>query len=1202
LYDVNRLTTTAAVGNQISNVQTTDTTRVKFNEANSGTLAVTAIVRAYTNGRPVREFNITMKFDRTSYRYDPLDLNAIARIEEFYRPTVDMPGFTTNDYTQLMTGTQYPDVNVIDPGFTYGRTYAMLYGDINTVDNTITLRQTKYSPFYTGQIYIDTAYDMTAWDADLWAPDLPPPTGQISIPPEPPVVVEFAEPVQMLFIESPFQNDYSTTFGLTNRNSYWFMVDPTNPLAVAAYRTKNDALNNINRVQLFGQWQGLLLTGNYDSVIASSTNTANEPYLLSGGVFEQSYSPEELMAGLVTDTINITVTSKPGSTWSPLTPATGLSNSSTMAHTGFNMHRFTATPGPVLRRDGVVVPNAIDFSNQVANPTNLALYVSGKIYQLSALEGSLRRLVEGKFTVDWLNEIIEITDPLIINALPSLRSVQVVLYEFGNANQLIRSNSTIYAMQDVFAPVLHTEILLDVPYSSGTSIIDGVTYTVEGITLPTAANYWETVAVFLNGERLQYDDPLYPVTPGYVPVGKFTVQPQRTFDPVNDPYNPAKLVFDSFYDPDVDYISFVATADFDGISGISIPETQWFTGKVGVGIELDLNAFLGDANLVPPKADNIILEINGQRYDDSAPTIVNFTASDQILAYPVPVYAIASFNPANVDVRVNGVLIPTGNTTWLTNFDLVAGAPAGFDADFGLLYGYFDDGVPFDSTTMVAIVFDAGYLTPGDLITIEYDAASVPQPFTVVPNVGLVGGKMTLNVPVVSTDVISVITFNRTTQQSLATQVYTDITVSQITGIVASFGLPVRVTFPTDHNLSSGDFVTINGNAAPELDGNQYYVQVVNAVTVALWENSSLTIPFTFFSTSPLIPGPFNQSYVQIAAAIPLAQPLYDLYDTDRLWVTIIRSGLPILQDYISPDRLRLQNNSGWDALPWDSSVWQSGDNANRLAILDVLLPTDLIVVTSMVPSASPNSTQFRINLDKTNGESEDNTGWSGLPWDTTSWDTTDVIPPPINDSATVYRQNQQSRTYMRVATATTLQPSDQIEVADVRRLVGITVETRTIVTGVINGVTQNFVLVDGVNTPIVTSITVVNSATGAPVTDFAIQVVSNNTLRLVFSSSPPGLSVDVTIAQGNQIMVQGEQIGFANVDIDTNTLSGLVRGLNGTIVNETLYKGSPVVAVSNAQQMNKVYYNYSWYTAQTDTIPLQLSVNPSADFLNITV
>jgi hypothetical protein len=168
LADINRVTSTASVGNPILNAQMTDDTRVVFDDANSGTLSVTAIVRAYTNERPVREIKVTMKFDRTSYGYDPLDRNAIARIEESYKPTVDMFGFKTGDYTQLMTGTKYPDVNLIDPAFVYGQTYTILPSDITVADNTINL-----------------------------AP-----------------LSDFFDPVQMLFIETPVGSVYSTTFGL----------------------------------------------------------------------------------------------------------------------------------------------------------------------------------------------------------------------------------------------------------------------------------------------------------------------------------------------------------------------------------------------------------------------------------------------------------------------------------------------------------------------------------------------------------------------------------------------------------------------------------------------------------------------------------------------------------------------------------------------------------------------------------------------------------------------------------------------------------------------------------------------------------------------------------------------------------------------------------------------------------------------------
>lgn len=1168
LADTNRVTTTAAVGDTISNVQMTDETRVVFDATTGGTLSVTAIVRAYTNERPVREMKVTMKFDRTSYRFNPTDDNAIARIEAFYQPTADMPGFKTDDYSQLMTGTQYPGVTLIDPDFVSGKTYVMLSSEVTLADNTITLKESQYSSAYVaGQPPVETV-----------------------IAPSPTVAVAFADPVEMLFIESPLNNVYSSTFGLKNANSYWFKA--VTATAVAAYPTKNDALNDINRVPLTVQWQGLLFPSKYNSVVSTTNTTTNEPYTVTGGTFQQGYAPEELLAGLITDTVNVTVTSKPGATWSPTLPATGLSNSSVMAHTGFNMARFTATPSTLTLRDGTTVANAIDFSGQVPNPVNLALYAGGQLYNASALPGAQRRLVIGDFTVDWVNQIIVITDTLV-NTTP----IDVVLYEYGNGNQLIRSNSTIYAMRTVMSPVPHTEILLDVPYQSGTATIDGVVYNVEGVTLPTAANYWETVAVFANGERLQYNDPAYPVTPGYTPPPiKFTVQPQRTLDPVNDPYNPAKLVFDGLFDPLVDYLSFAVSSDLAGISGISIPETQWFTGKAGVGVTLDLNAFLGDDNLVPPSADNIILEINGQRYDGSAPTTVQFTADPEVLAYPAPVYGLSGFDPLNLIVRVNGAIVAPSPTTWLNNFDALTLLPAGFDADFGLLFGYFDDGVPFDSTTMLAVVFDQGYLTPGDTITISYDSASVPEVFSVTANAGLVGGQLTLLAPVVSTDIISVTTFNRTTQQSLVTQAITDATVSLITGIVELTGAPVRVTTATEHNLEPQDYVTINGTAAPDLDGGNFYVQRIDLFTVTLWQDADLTIPVVFFNTGPLIPG--QQSYIQAinvnetpSTPTPMSidQPDFSLYNSDRLWVTIIRPGVPVgtldLRDYVDPDRILLVNNT--------------------LVLLETVEPNDVIIITSMVPSASPNSTRFRINLDKYNGESGNTDAWGTGPWDIGNWSPYDPNVPNnvVPRADTVYRENQQTRTYLKVTMNTTLQPSDQMIVADAYRLVDIAKEVnQTIVNAIIDGVSTNYIEIIGIDTPVLTAVLVTLAGTVTPVTDFIVEVVNNNTVRLVFSTSPAGLVVDVQLVTGNQVMVQGEQIKFASIDLTTGAISNLERGVNGTIVNTALYEGSEVVAVIDSEELNRAYYDVSWYSAQTDTIPLQLTTSAPADFLNTVV
>jgi hypothetical protein len=465
---------------------------------------------------------------------------------------------------------------------------------------------------------------------------------------------------------------------------------------------------------------------------------------------------------------------------------------------------------------------------------------------------------------------------------------------------------------------------------------------------------------------------------------------------------------------------------------------------------------------------------------------------------------------------------------------------------------------------VLAVVFEYAYLNSilGDTITIEYDAASVPEVFSVVANPGLVGGVMTVLASVVATDIISVTTFNRTTQQSLVTQSITDATVSRISSVVAALGAPVLVTTAIEHDLEPKDYVGINGAAAPDLDGNKYYVKIVDQFTVELYSDYDLTIPVSFFSTGPL--NPAFQSYIQVinvnetpVSPTPMSidQPDYSMFDTTRLWVTLIRPASnpidPDLRFYIPPAQIIIENNT--------------------LVLLEQVLPTDVIIITSMVPTASPDETRFRINLDKYNGVRAMN-----------------IANEP---NASVYRENQPTRTYLSQDMNTTFQISDQLVVADPYRLVEITTYTRTITARTIDIVSTT--------SAIVTSVTVTTA--GGPVTDFAVGVINNNTIRLTFIVTPDGTSVEVAVALGNTLMIAAEQISFSSINMATGVISGLRRGMNGTIVNMSMPAGTKVQSVLPSNLLNSMYYMEDWYELGSD-IPLQYSVTPPANFLNTTV
>ena len=135
-------------------------------------------------------------------------------------------------------------------------------------------------------------------------------------------------------------------------------------------------------------------------------------------------------------------------------------------------------------------------------------------------------------------------------------------------------------------------------------------------------------------------------------------------------------------------------------------------------------------------------------------------------------------------------------------------------------------------------------------------------------------------------------------------------------------------------------------------------------------------------------------------------------------------------------------------------------------------------------------------------------------------------------------------------------------------------------------------------------------SGTATQITDYVVEIVNKNTIKIMFDTSPVGTQVDVMMAFGNQLMIQGEQIKFTTIDLATGTISGLTRGVNDTIVNDVLYENSPVVAVLDSERLDDSYYDISWYENYTGSdidyptndIPQQLTSTKPADFLNTVV
>lgn len=818
---------------------------------------------------------------------------------------------------------------------------------------------------------------------------------------------------------------------------------------------------------------------------------------VQGGAFAQGYGPEELVPGLTTDNLAFQVTTKPGSNWAsyPFSPYT-------FDHTGFDVHTLYATPDPVTY--------TISFADQVQNPVTLAIFAATGSVGSNPTDQIRVPPTDSYYTVDWFNKVITIVNPYL-----KTLELTIVLYEFGNGNQMVRGNAGAYALRTIDG---HSEIYLPVKYAD--------------VTVPIQANYYSTASVYINGVRIPYRDQV-PGATAY-----FTLEPQ-----INNVC--ARLVFNTAYDPATDYVTFVING---GPSGYSVPQTQIIipgsTPEIAPNTYA-LEYYIGDENI-----DHVIVERDGYRLYNIIPNATVAYKVPGVSGYsiPIPSVYIPTFNDAQLSVDLAGAGVPS--VSYAVNYDPGTLSASGLDGEWNSLYGYLDIGVELDTQTLY-VVFDPAFISPvaaGTEIEIVYSVSSVSNPYTISYNSGLGVWQIEFASSLPLGDTIAVTSFNKTDQQSLVTDVFNDAIVTEITNVNLedgydmvdydevsySGGLYILTTL-NPHGLSDGDHITIDS-----LDGTvalNAYAKVINTTTFSLWADFGLTTPY-----SGTISYSGSGAFVWKTESFVLTQPNYTLTDTTRLWVTIDNKLGGPGGIHQSSEVLRLYNSIAV------TSGTGTTTYRNVMGILREMNIDNQTVALSMVPAETPGELSFRIDIGK-------------------------------YQTSKVYRTNQYTRTWLTETTISTGRIDDVLHVADARRLVDVIEEVHTpdaddtfrVMVGSANKVT-GLKIVDSAS-KVITDYTI-----DAPVIAGTDQIFSNNQSLLITINESYTGSVTVTVAIGNLIYVQGEFVGFTSIDLDNNTVTGLQRAQQGTITNAVFDQYSTVQSVLAQDMMRPEWYDSTWY------------------------
>ena len=437
-------------------------------------------------------------------------------------------------------------------------------------------------------------------------------------------------------------------------------------------------------------------------------------------------------------------------------------------------------------------------------------------------------------------------------------------------------------------------------------------------------------------------------------------------------------------------------------------------------------------------------------------------------------------------------------------------------------------------------------------------------------------------------------------------------------------GVPaIRITTSIPHALVTNNLVRLDGIVGSvELNSNVYYVHVIDPYIVDIYEQ-----PFTAFTDKTNYPVTTVSSYVSggyiwIAGTFYIYNSIANEIDNNTIMVdTIINisAGTPVYfskigsligdnifggiiqgQEYyiktvtsgqitISEERdggtlslvnvpsdkilVSLWNQSNVDRLyvtingyrvPSDKLTL---NDYNELSILTQIVPRDVVIITSMIPTATPNE-EIYINFVDT-----------------------------LNNGV-VYRENATNVSWL---TSPIYELSTDISVNDVKSLTFEKIQN-SVVSAPTDG---NYIIGIDADKNSILTVTVTNETTSSLISNEYYSIVIEDMSPVLKISSQAGVAqgdtVEIKVLLGGTIVINGEQIKFGSVDIENNKLLEIQRGVNGTGVQLIIPTYTKVSALSSINLLSQFEYDSLWNSDNFDTVlgdPLQVSTTSAAMFL----
>ena len=963
-------------------------------------------------------------------------------------------------------------------------------------------------------------------------------------------------------------------------------------------------------------------------------------YDIQGDAFTAGYGPEELVPGIVSDNLTMTVATRPGTNW----------DETIYAHVGYNVvsNEITPTVGQV----------EFSFAELVQSPAQVAVFqINGTTGLGTALSNSI------EYTVDWINKIVT-----LLSSLPAGDLIDIYVYEVGNGDQLVKANSQTDPIR-INTTTGFNEIYLNCNYSatisSGSGVIRPGTDPIEIIATETDSTsdsiLCENTEYFNLNDQITFQGAVFggividthyyvktispithqitisdTLTDSHVagPTFQLTtasgsmdiILQTGSGTPWTDPivyHNGTKLgightnritqtsgVTNTITCNTVDGISIGDTIVFSNtMFGVISPLTTYYIKSIVDFNEFTISATLGGDTLLLSTAaggataitndyafgiadngisasiifaaqydtavDYLSYTVFGQtyliQYGYTVPETEIFTGNDSTTVFTLSNY-VSGDNPNNAIVEYNGLrkinvddysINSSTNTITLT-FTPAAGSTLSVTSYNLTDRQYLNTQYGLTGKEVANIVTISNTITPPIVTTLITSVSSTGNLLTCADTSGFIVDQTIIFKGISIGNVLTTGTVYYVKSVTFPYDGTFTISATLVAGVAGptfdpgtgSGNMPTYVGGQPAVRVESGiqglcitnDIIRIDGTqGSVQLNNNTYYVHVIGDPATStqfdlynspyLPEYAAVNDPVTNISSYT------GGGYVWINEMFAIVNT-WQQDNVDRLWVTINGYRVPSSALYINAD--------------------------NNLSILSTITTGDTIIITSMMPSATPNEEVYLLNVNKSNTPS-------------------------------VYRANTETRTWLVEPLYYT---DETIYVQDVSKITDITVQN-VVAPAESAGVFSIGLTADKRS---ISQVIVYNSTTSSYINAANYTVVMEDIAPILHITNPAtpvvtaGNNLIITTIVGNLVYINGEQIRFSTVDLDANTITDLQRGYYGTGEQTYIPLYTEVFGIISTNRLPDPDYSLTWNSNvynPVDGDPLQISETDAAYFLN---